>query len=101
MRRLFALLLMALACAALDAPLGAEEDRASEGEKLFALHVKSLLAQKCLACHGAEPAKIESELDLTTREGMLRGGLSGLVALKPGDAAGSLLYTAVVGESAD
>lgn len=30
----------------------------SDGEKLFALKVKPLLAQKCMACHGDDPKKI-------------------------------------------
>jgi mono/diheme cytochrome c family protein len=46
----------------------------SEGEKLFALKVKPLLAQKCMACHGDDPKKIKGDLDMRTRESMLRGG---------------------------
>ncbi len=46
----------------------------SEGEKLFALKVKPLLAQKCNACHGDDPKKIKGDLDMRTRESMLRGG---------------------------
>ena len=46
----------------------------STGEKLFALKVKPLLAQKCNACHGDDPKKIKGDLDMRTRESMLRGG---------------------------
>lgn len=55
----------------------AEDDskfEVSKGEKLFALEVQPLLAEKCLACHGANPDKIEGGLDLSTRDGLLKGG---------------------------
>jgi len=44
------------------------------GEKLFALKVKPLLAQKCMACHGDDPKKIKGDFDMRTREAMLHGG---------------------------
>jgi mono/diheme cytochrome c family protein len=50
--------------------------KVSEGEKLFALHVKPLLAEKCLACHGANPEEIEGGLDLRSRDALLVGGES-------------------------
>ena len=72
----------------------AEEDREiSKGEKLFALRVKPLLAEKCLACHGADPDDISGELDLRTREGLVAGGESfGKEVLIEGDGQNSLLY---------
>ncbi len=48
--------------------------KVSEGEKLFALHVGPLLAEKCLACHGTDPDEIEGGLDLRSRAGLLAGG---------------------------
>src|SRR5262245_4369904 len=53
--------------------------------------VKEILATHCLACHGA--VKL-SGLDLRARATALQGGTRG-AAIKPGDAAGSLLYQAV------
>src|SRR5262249_26363453 len=50
-----------------------------------------LLRSSCLQCHAGAAAA--SGLDLTTREGMLRGGTRG-PALVPGDAAASLIYRA-------
>ena len=32
-------------------------DQVTEAEKLFALKVRPLLREKCLACHGADPEK--------------------------------------------
>jgi len=46
----------------------------SDGEKLFALKVKPLFAQKCMACHGDDPKKIKGDLDMRTRESLLLGG---------------------------
>ncbi|MCA9172885.1 MAG: PSD1 domain-containing protein [Planctomycetales bacterium] len=69
--------------------------QATAGEKLFALRVKPLLAEKCLACHGADPDDLQGGLDLRTRDGALRGGDSfPRKALLPGDGESSLLYLA-------
>ena len=46
----------------------------AHGEKLFALKVKPLLAEKCMACHGDDPKKIKGDFDMRTRESMLCGG---------------------------
>ena len=46
----------------------------SKGEKLFALKVKPLFVQKCMACHGDDPKKIKGDLDMRTRESLLLGG---------------------------
>ncbi len=54
--------------------------------------VRALLIEQCLDCHG--PSKAKARLDLSTREGLLRGGYSGEVVV-PGDAEASLLYEMV------
>ena len=46
----------------------------TNGEKLFALKVKPLFAQKCMACHGDDPKKIKGDLDMRSRESLLLGG---------------------------
>lgn len=46
----------------------------SEGEKLFALKVKPLFAEKCFSCHGANPDDLQGGLDLRSRESLLKGG---------------------------
>src|SRR5215469_14977480 len=51
--------------------------------------------QRCLQCHG--PALQMSKLDLSTREGMLKGGDHG-VALVPGNAEESLIYKRITGQ---
>lgn len=77
-----------------EIPASADDDMAvSDGEKLFAIHVKPLLDEKCLACHGADPDDIQGDLDLRTRKAMLAGGEafeSSVVVLGDGDH--SMLY---------
>ena len=67
----------------------------SDAERLFALEVKPLLAEKCFACHGEEPSAVLGGLDVTSLEGMLRGGATSQQVLVPGNAGASLLYEAV------
>ena len=66
---------------------------ATEGEKLFSLHIKPLFAEKCMACHGDEPEKIKSEFDMRSRDSMLRGGeIFEDEVLIPGQGEKSYLY---------
>ncbi len=67
-------------------------------ERLFALKVRPLIAEKCLACHGKNREKIESGLDLTTRAGMLKGGEGSQQVMVPHQAEKSLLYVATTWE---
>jgi len=65
-----------------------------EGEKLFALHVSDILAEKCIACHSPEPEhKLKGGLNMSSQETILAGGDSGEVLI-PGNASESLLYIA-------
>ncbi len=59
-------------------------DLRSEGERLFSLKVKQIISSKCFACHGEDPKKIKGEFDLTTREGLLKGGESEEPGMVPG-----------------
>jgi mono/diheme cytochrome c family protein len=61
----------------------------AQGLELFKTDVRGLLTQHCITCHGGD--KVKGDLDLTTREGLLRGGASG-PAIVPGKAAESRLY---------
>ena len=61
----------------------------------FAADVAPLLAAKCVQCHA--PASKMGDLDLTTREGLLKGGKHG-PALVPGSAGDSRLYRHLTGE---
>ena len=59
------------------------------GLELFKSHVRATLTEHCLKCHGG--AKTNAEFDLTTRDGLLKGGEKG-VAVVPGKSAESLLF---------
>ena len=65
------------------------------GERLFTLEVKPIFASKCLSCHGEDPDKLKGDLNMLTREGMLKGGETSDTVLVPGKPDESLLITAV------
>jgi len=92
-------LVLLVALAGGDAAV-ASDQKAIDGEKLFAVRIQPLLAEKCLACHGADRDEIQGDLDLTTREGMLAGGESSDRVLVPGEASKSLLYVATTWKDA-
>jgi Protein of unknown function (DUF1549)/Protein of unknown function (DUF1553)/Planctomycete cytochrome C len=64
----------------------------AKGLDLFKKHVKPLIESKCLRCHGGQ--KIESELDLSDRDSLVKGGLHG-PAIVPGKSKDSLLIKLV------
>lgn len=63
-----------LACMAMGLVASPLSGEVTHGEKLFALKVKPLFAQKCMACHGDDPKMIKGDLDMRTRESLLLGG---------------------------
>jgi mono/diheme cytochrome c family protein len=50
-------------------------ERMARGQELFTRHVRQVLIENCLKCHGGE--KTKSDFDLSTRETLLRGGNGG------------------------
>ncbi len=60
----------------------------AEGLELFKKEVRQVLIGRCVKCHGGE--KLEGKLDLTTREGLLKGGETGQ-AVEAGKSKTSLL----------
>ncbi len=76
------MVLVLLGC--LGAPSRASDD--------FEKHVRPLLLEKCVSCHG--PNKVKGGLRLDTKDGWQRGGDSGPVIV-PGDPDKSLLIQAV------
>ena len=70
-------------------------DEFSAGEKLFALRLKDLFAEKCNACHGEKEDEIEGGFNMLSRDSMLKGGESfGAAVLQPGNGNESMLYVA-------
>jgi mono/diheme cytochrome c family protein len=77
-------------------------EKVSEGEKLFALHIQPLLADKCLACHGADPDDMQGGLDLSSRESLLAGGDSfESDVVIAGDGEHSMLYVTTTRKEVD
>ena len=57
-------------------PLPADHaERFARGLQQFERNIRPLLTTHCLKCHGGE--KIEGDLSLATREGLLKGGAEG------------------------
>jgi cytochrome c553 len=61
----------------------------ARGLEVFKKHVRPVLVQTCLRCHGGK--KTESEFDLVDRAGLLKGGSAGPAVIL-GKARDSLLY---------
>jgi mono/diheme cytochrome c family protein len=78
-------------------PLSADPATA---EALFVRRVQPLFAEKCLACHGQDEAKIKGGLDLRTHAAFLLGGDSG-PSVRPGKIAESPLLLAIGRQSED
>jgi len=66
-----------------------------EAAQLFTRQIGPLLRKKCLGCHG-DGKELEGDLDLRSRQAMLRGGATEEPALAPGDPEKSLLFQAVL-----
>jgi mono/diheme cytochrome c family protein len=79
-----------LPCSDDPAPGNPAQARARE---LYRQRVEPMLRVKCLGCHG-DGEELDGDLDLRTRDAMLRGGKSG-PALVPGKPRASLIYQAV------
>jgi mono/diheme cytochrome c family protein len=62
---------------------------------LFA-QVRAIFAEKCLACHGKDPADLQGKYDLRTRAAALAGGESDAAAVVPGQPEKSRLLIAVM-----
>ena len=86
MHRIFASLILVAAASA-----------ASGEEVSFSNHIRPLLEKQCLSCHSAEQKL--GELDLTSRETALKGGLHG-PAIVPGKPGESRLIHHVTGKQA-
>src|SRR5262245_20110652 len=79
---------------ALSAPpvAGDHATKMARGLDLFKQHIRPLLMEKCVRCHGGKAT--ESEFDLTDRDGLLKGGTQG-PAVVAGNARDSLLHKLV------
>jgi mono/diheme cytochrome c family protein len=68
-------------------------EKLAKGQEVFAQHVRQVLIDQCVKCHGG--AKTKADFDLTTREGMLHGGNSKKPGVIPFKAKESRLFLLV------
>jgi mono/diheme cytochrome c family protein len=73
----------------------AQSASVTEEQKYFALKVRPLLKEKCLACHGEDPEKLKGDFDMRTKTSFLKGGETGEVPVIPGKPETSPLFLAV------
>ena len=89
----FAFVCCTLAPAVAQQPLDKDHaEKMTRGTDIFKKHVRSVLINQCLKCHGG--GKTEGELDITDRDRLLKGGDHG-PAIVPGNPKKSLLYLMV------
>lgn len=88
----FTILLGFFALGGVGAALAAGED--PRGVEFFEKHIRPVLVAQCYQCHSASAKEIKGELRLDTREGLRKGGESGL-AVVPGKPEESLLLKAL------
>ena len=79
----------------------AEPLSTQEAERLFALKVYPVMQTKCFACHGEKEDKIKGELNMMSREALLKGGERYTDVLVPGDHAKSKMWIAMTWEDPD
>ena len=72
----------------------AQANDLEKGERLFSLKVRSILENKCFACHGGKK-KVKGDLDLTSRAGLLKGGETAYEVLVPFKPEKSMMVTAI------
>jgi cytochrome c553 len=75
-----------------DKPANDHAANMARGLDLFKKHVRPVLVQSCLRCHGGK--KTEAEFDLSDRERLLHGGTTG-PAILPGNGKDSLLVKVI------
>jgi len=82
------------------APAGLAAAADPDAVEFFEKNIRPVLVDNCYECHGGDPEKIKGGLNLTYRDGLLKGGDGGPVLI-PGDAQSSRLLKAIHYEDAD
>ncbi len=71
------------------------------GKVDYSLHIRPILAERCLACHGPDQASRQAGLRLDQRASTLAAGESGAVAIVPGQPEKSQLLARVESSNPD
>jgi len=82
--------------ASLPEALAADQAGYDSSEILFTRYVSTILREKCVGCHGADPDLIEGGLDLRSLETAKAGGDSGSAGIVPGEPGQSSVYLAAL-----
>ena len=72
-----------------------------DGTDYFEQNIRPVLATRCYSCHSAKLKVAQGELYADSKQGLLRGGKSGVPAVVPGKPDESLLIKAIKGEHKD
>ena len=79
----------------LSSPPLPAEDVDVTADVFFFQRVLPVFQQKCFACHGNDPDDVRGDLNMLTRDGLLKGGASNVPTVVPGAPEQSLLYQAI------
>ena len=74
---------------------------ADEGTDYFEKHIRPVLATRCYGCHNSKAKVAQGNLFADSKEGLLRGGKSGVPAVVPGKPDESLLIKVIQGSHKD
>ncbi len=74
---------------------------AADNTEFFEKQIRPVLVAECYSCHSGTSKPILGGLRLDSRQGLLRGGASGVPAVVPGKAGESLLLKAISGTLKD
>jgi len=74
---------------------------ADEGADFFESHIRPVLAARCYACHSAKAPEAQGGFYADTKDGVRRGGKSGVPGVVPGKPEESLLIKVIQGTHRD
>jgi len=74
---------------------------AAEDFEFFEKKVRPVLASRCYACHSTKAKPVQGDFYADSKDGVRRGGKSGVPAVIPGNPADSLLLKAIRGQHRD
>ena len=92
--------LAVLACAVLLTAV-ASSLSADEDTDFFEKNIRPVLATSCYPCHSAKLTQAQGGFYADSKDGLLRGGKSGVPAIVPGKPDESLLIRAIRGSNKD
>ncbi len=76
-------------------PAAGQTAASGEGMEFFEKKIRPVLATECYACHSEKSKPVQGGLYADSKEGLLRGGKSGVAAVVPGKPEQSLLIAAL------